>query len=340
MKKILYTLSLALLTALVADLKAQSVSYTYVKNNPFDTKNFSAAIDPLFIDMNGHNGYAFGWGVRGEYMMGKTLLFNVDSRFGFGTQDYRKSNVNTRNYFNMEGGLGLIFYQKTRTRNVPIILSQTTSGNTRTTVSIRGGVPAKCRLIVALRGGVQQYNNTLNYKNLADSLLTFNGETYKQAKVDTKSTVFNDTVHKLTNVTDPLGAFSSTSIYAGFQFRTIRDLVIDVDGYGYRGNIRYSDFFIDIMFAPVVKIRDFKNADGTTYNVKYDGMSHLGWRLGWFWRKPKDQGFSAKFEFGSRPGFKAPTNTNIPVNIKNLYAMLTFGLYIPLKIHPFYGGEE
>ena len=342
MKKTTYILILAFLTAFMVNLKAQSVSYTYVKNNPYDIKNFTFAIDPLFIDVNGHNGYAFGWGMRAEYMMGKILLVNFDNRIGFGTKDYRKSNENTRNYFNMEGGLGLIFYNKARTRNVPIILSQTTSGNTKTTVSIHGGVPAKCRLIVALRGGFQQYTNTLNYKNLNDSLLTFNGLPYKKAQ-DDKSYVFTDTVNKVggkSAIIDQLGGIASTSIYAGLQFRTIRDLVIDVSGYGYRSNVRYSDFYIDVLFAPIVKIKDFKNSDGTNYTVKYGEMSHLGWRLGWFWRKPKDQGFSAKFEIGSRPGFKTPAGTSVPVNKKNLYCMLTFGLYIPLKIKPMYTGES
>ncbi|MGZ4091019.1 MAG: hypothetical protein ACXVNO_09900 [Bacteroidia bacterium] len=351
MKKIIHTLTLAILSLIAINLKSQSVSYSYVKNNPFDIKNFSASIDPLFIDINGNNGYAFGWGLRGEYMMGKRLLLNFDSRIGFGTKDYRKSNENTKNYFVMDGGLGLIFSNKAKNKHVRVILSQSTSGNVRTTTSI--SVPAKVRLICALRGGVTQYNNTLKYdgKGLADSLLTFTGGghtyTYKQAKADS-GMVFKE-VHTVTDgsvtttttkAIDQLGGISMVSIYGGIQFRSIRDLLIDVDGYGYRGNSVYQDFFVDVLFAPIVKIKDFKNPDGRTYDVKYENVSHFGWRLGWFWRKPKDQGFSAKFEVGSRPGFKAPSNTSIPVNGRNLYAMISFGLYIPLNIKPVYHGEE
>ena len=336
MKKHIYSFILAFLLINTGLTKAQSISYDYVRNDPFDIKNFSFAIDPFFIDVNGHNSYAFGWGLRAEHMMGKRLLANFDMRTGFGTNLYRKSNDNTRNYFNMEGGLGLIFFNKTRVRNVPIILSQSTSGNTRTTVSIKGGVPAKSRLIVALRGGFQQYTNTLDYKNFVDTLLTVNGMPYKTAK---DSYVFKDISGTTVQDIAQVGGIAITSLYAGLQFRTIRDLVIDVSGYGTRSNIRYSDFYIDVLFAPVIAVRDFKNTDGTKYEVKYDQMSRLGWRIGWFWRKPKDQGFSAKFEFGSRPGFKAPKDVNIPVNKKNLYATITFGLYIPLKIKPVYEGE-
>lgn len=346
MKKIIYTFSLSLITLLAVNVKAQSVSYTYVKNDPFDIKNFSASIDPLFIDVNGHNGYAFGWGLRAEYMMGKRLLANFDSRIGFGTNLYRKSNVNTKNYFGMDGGLGLVLSNKARTKNVPIILSQSTSGNTRTTMSIRGGVPAKVRLIVALRGGFSQYNNTLDFSKLkTDSLLSFKdakGEvSYRKAK-DNSDFIFSDTTRGKANAVsiNQYGGISMVSLYAGFQFRTIRQLLIDVDGYGYRGNIRYSDFFIDVLFAPVVKFRDFKTGDGRNYQVSYSESTKLGWRLGWFWRKPKDQGFSAKFEFGSRPGFKAPKNQSVPINTKNLYAVFSFGLYIPLNIKPVYTGED
>ncbi len=336
MKKNIYSFLIAFLVLNTILVQAQSISYTYEKDDPHDIKNFSFAIDPFFIDVNGHNSYAFGWGLRAEHMIGKRLLANFDMRTGFGTNLYKKSNDNTRNYFNMEGGLGLIFFNKTRTRNVPIILSQTTSGNTRTTVSIKGGVPAKCWLIVALRGGFQQYTNTLDYKNFVDTLLTVGGMPYKTAK---DSYIFKDSSGTNVKQMDQVGGIAMTSLYGGLQFRTIRNLIIDVSGYGTRSNIRYSDFYIDVLFAPVIAIRDFKNTDGKAYDVKYDKMSHLGWRFGWFWRKPKDQGFSAKLEMGSRPGFKAPSNVNVPVNVKNLYCTLTFGLYIPLKIKPVYDGN-
>jgi hypothetical protein len=283
------------------------------------------------------------------------LMFNFDSRMGFGTNLFRKSNNNTLNYFNIEGGVGLIFVNKARTRNVPIILSQSTSGNVKTTVSIRGGVPAKVRSIIALRGGFQQYNNTLKYdaKNLADSLLTFSANgttmTYKDIKTPPTGpgastvlpTIFSDKTNSAvpTVTVDQYGAINITSLYAGLNFRTIRNLLIDVEGYGYRSNIRFSDFFIDFMFSPIVAFKNFKGADGVKYDVKYGNKTPFGWRFGQFVRHPKDQGFSFKWEFGSRPGFKAPKTASVPVNVRNLYFMMTFGLYIPLKIKPIYMGE-
>jgi len=334
MKKIYsFIFALAALSSFTG--KAQSISYDYVRNNPFDIKNLTFSIDPFFVDVNGHNGYAFGWGARAEAMFGKRLLLNYDLRTGFGTNDYRKSNKNTRNYFNMEGGIGLILSNKMKNKNLRIVLSESTSGNVKTTTTIGGGVPAKTRFIIALRGGFTQYTNTLDYKKLNDSLLTFNGVPYKTAKASGMFTDSSD-VKKISSV-DQYGGIAMMTLYGGFQFRKIWDLVVNVSGYGNRSNTRFSDFYIDVLFAPIVGIKDFKNTDGRSFNVKYDGVSHFGYRLGWFFRKPKDQGFSCKFELGSRPGFKAEKDKYI--NPKNLYGMLTFGLYIPLKVKPIYDGE-
>lgn len=329
-------ITLVLIALAVVKIQAQSINYTYLHDDPFDMKNFSLSLDPFWMEANGHNGYAFGWGIRAEHMMGKRLLANFDWRTGFGTNLYRKSNDNTRNYFNMEGGLGLIFYNKMKRKNVPIILSQTTSGNTRTTYYIKGGVPANCRLIVALRGGMGEYTNTLNYDKLNDTLFMVGDKTYKDAVA---GKTFIDTTTKANLSVSHVGGIAITSLYGGIQFRNIRNLLIDVDGWGVRGNVIYSDFYIDVLFAPVIGIKDFKNPDGTVYKTDYSDKAHFGWRFGWFARKPKDQGFSMKFEIGSRPGFKAPKNTSVPVNKQNLYGMFTFGLYIPLKIQPMYTGE-
>ena len=104
-------------------------------------------------------------------------------------------------------------------------------------------------------------------------------------------------------------------------------------------NIRYSDFFIDVMYAPIFHLTDFKS-NGVTYNVKYDKTTSFGWRIGGFSRHPKEQGFSFKWELGSRPGFKSDPSKSVPVNVKNMYFMMTMGLYVPLKVKPIYMGDQ
>jgi hypothetical protein len=260
--------------------------------------------------------------------MGKRLQFNFDWRQGFGTNGYRISDNNTKNYSALEGGVALTLSHKVKRKNLRIILSQSssTSGGvtTTTTVSIKGGVPGDVRSIVALRGGFYQMVNTMGFKNLKDSLLTFedNGVefTYKDSAVAKGLGEF--------------GAVYSTAIYGGFNFKQIRQLILDVSGYGYRQNVAYRDFYIDFLFSPVLFLKNYKTTDSITgtevkYNVKYGKTSVIGWRMGWFIRKPKDQGFSMKFEFGQRPGFIDPAK-----KLNSFYGMFTYGLYIPLKIRP------
>jgi hypothetical protein len=335
---------LALLFASVAGMKAQSVTYRITKDDPYDIKNFSLAIDPLFMDISGQNGFSGGWGLRADYLMGKRLQANFDMRNAFGTvgHDVKDPYNNTRNYFYMEGALGLVLSHREVSKNVPIILSQSTSGNYRYTVSISGGVPATMRKMIMLRGGVYQMTNTINLKGLADSLTYFDpksgGEKRTLAAMDSLGFLNG------TKKDAKYGGFASTAIFGGFNFKTICQLYLDVDGYGERGNIRYNDFFIDGIFAPVVTLKNYTTIDttGTDTKIEYDIKSKdkrmFGWRMGWVYRKPKDQGFSMKFEFGQRPGYKMYDSNGKESYLKGMYAMFTFGLYIPLKVQPFYGG--
>src|ERR1700740_2973335 len=123
MKKLIYSTIILLAVSFSAALKAQSVSYRVTKDDPWDVKNFTVAIDPLFFDVNGDNGYAFGWGARANWFMGKALDFNFDMRTGFGTRGYDIDNNNTRNYFAMEGSVAVTLSHRVRRHNVPIVLS-------------------------------------------------------------------------------------------------------------------------------------------------------------------------------------------------------------------------
>jgi hypothetical protein len=337
MKKTIYTTLFLLAVLLGIELKAQSVSYQVTKDDPYDVKNFTLAIDPLFFDVNGENGYAFGWGARANWLMGKTLDLNFDIRNGFGTHGYDIDNKNTRNYFAMEGSLALTLSHKTHQRNLPIILSSssyTSGGYTYTTTySIKGGVPGTVRSIIAFRAGAYQITNSINLsKTLNDSLLML-----RDKGADVKFS-YKDSLQAMS--LNQYGGFASTAVFAGFNFKTIKQLIVDVDGWGTRQNAAYSDFFVDCIFSPVIALKNYEHTNKTTgqttkYDLKYEGGKRaIGWRIGYQVRKPKDQGFSFKWELGQRPGFKADNPGNKSVNLKNWYTMLTYGLYIPLKVKP------
>lgn len=327
-----YTYILAVAAGIIFSLGAYSqgsVTYRVTKDDPYDIKNFSIAIDPLFMDINGTNAFAFGWGIRIDHLMGKRLQWNFDMRQGFGTMGYIMTNNNTRNYTVYEGALGLVLSHKTKTRNLPIVLSSSSyssGGYTYTkTVSIKGGVPAKIRRLIMLQAGAYQLGNSQAYELLYDSLLTF--------EKDATTFTFKDSVESFKNVNGTFGALASTCIFGGFNFKKIHQLIVDVDGWGYRSNKAYSDFFIHAMFSPVLTLKNYEHY-GVKYNVKYDNKKLIGWRMGWVYRQPKDQGFSMKFEFGQRPMMGTSAAEGTSFNFKNMYMMFTYGLYVPLKVKP------
>jgi hypothetical protein len=144
---------------------------------------------------------------------------------------------------------------------------------------------------------------------------------------DGKEVRRGDSLWNAWKLNDKFGGFSSLAITGGFTFRTIHNLFVDVDGWGQRSNSLLSDFYIDGMFAPIVSMKDYTfGASGDKWVVKAEGKRMFGWRAGWFIRRPKNQGFSQKFEFGQRPGVKTENY------LKGCYMLYTFGLYIPLKI--------
>lgn len=336
MKKLIY-ISLFLLPA-AAQLSAQTVSYKVSKDDPYDIKNFTAGIDPLFIDVNGMNGYSAGWGARAEYSHGKKFTASFDFRTGFGTNGYDPDDNNTRNYSAIEGKLGLVLSDRSRSTNFKIILSQSSysSGGYTYTNTKYFMCPGTSRRAVVFNAGIYQLNNSIKYvmASSSDSSRVKNILFEK----DGKEVRRGDSLWNEMNLNSKFGGFSSLAVTAGFTFRTIHNLFVDVDGYGARSNSVFSDFYIDAMFAPAIALKDYEythvvneqvvanSSLNGKWKVKAEGKRAFGWRMGWFIRKPKNQGFSQKFEFGQRPGIKTEKY------LSSCYMMYTFGLYIPLKV--------
>jgi hypothetical protein len=322
MKKLLY-ISLFALSAL-ANLKGQTVSYRITEDDPHDIKNLTIAVDPMFVDANFQNGYSAGWGLRAEYTYGKKITASFDFRNAFGTNGFDPDSNNTRNYSAFEGKIGYVLSDKSRSTNFRIILSQSSysSGGYTYTSTKSFMCPGTARNSVVFNAGIVQINNNFKYGDSANNA----GFTFKSSSRTVKT---GDSLWKAYNFSNKYGGFSMISLTAGFTFRKIHNLFVDVDGYGPRANSVFSDFYIDFMFAPVMTMKNYKyDRSGENFDVKAEKKRAIGWRMGWFIRRPKNQGFSQKFEFGQRPGISTPKY------LQGCYMMYTFGLYIPLKIGP------
>lgn len=323
MKKFIY-ITLMLLPAL-ATLDAQTVSYKITKDDPYDIKNLTIAIDPLFVDLNGMNTISAGWGARAEITAGRKFTASFDFRNGFGTTGFDPDDKNTRNYSAFEGKVGLVLSDKSRSTNFRIILSQSSysSGGYTYTNTKYFMCPGTSRSAIVFNAGLYQLNNNYNYKNHQFDSTKNKGVLFER---DGREVRKGDSLWNAWSLDSKYGGFSSMAITAGFTFRTIHNLFVDVDGWGPRANSIFSDFYIDAMFAPAISLKDYTFENGEKWKVKAENKRAFGWRMGWFVRRPKNQGFSQKFEFGQRPGVRTEKYLN------SCYMMYTFGLYIPLKI--------
>jgi hypothetical protein len=231
-----------------------------------------------------------------------------------------------------EGKLGITLSDKSRSTNFRIILSKSsyTSGGVTYTSTKYFMCPGTARKAVSFNVGFMNLNNSFN---IGDSAMYADGFTFKAKGKDhtykTGAPLTNALDSSLSNALDSThwSGISQVGFSAGFNFRTIHNLFVDVDGWGGRSSVYFMDTYIDFLFSPAISVKNYTNLrTNLEYDVKPEKRRLMGWRIGWFVRQPKNQGFSQKFEIGQRPGVKGTKY------IQNCYMLYTFGLYIPLKI--------
>jgi hypothetical protein len=320
MKKMISAALLALLMQAGA-VKAQSVSYTVVTDDPHALAPLKVYFMPLVADMFKPS-MSMGFGVGGSYAVsdkiGANMWFmrpytkNMDGAYHTNVAFIPVHNVDEtklkRSKFLDLGGF-LVLTDKDKKKNVKVVLSSFSSGNY--TYSSYLMVPGTVRKITKARGGIFQYNTSVSTAEYGDQFVL-------QAQNDTGGVVKFDTY----GITYPDGSkpeydghldwainMSSTSIYAGLCRQSITNLTIDPEGYKKKGHNTDVELYADVMFAPVIITNDIKYK-GVTYDVTNNGensfqKNHLGWRVGMegtFFRK--NLAFSSKGEIGVRPGIK------------------------------------
>ncbi len=123
---------------------------------------------------------------------------------------------------------------------------------------------------------------------------------------------FNSDDIESESLSSPLYEMSLTSIgiYAGLTRRSLKNVFIDVDGYGVQFNSIGDDYALDLIFVPVNVFRDLNNeGENVSATVKDQlGNFPIGFRIGWYRyqiekksRTGKKFGLSASFEGGIKP---------------------------------------
>lgn len=282
----------------IQNAKSQSVSYKIIENDP-DKRN-------LFIHLNPFNAQA--------YMSDITIGYNVQANWitdHFQVQaDFRKAylDANATGVFSPIGltkasqfEVGGIFNFTSRLKDVSnkVVLSSSSYG--RYTYSKYIMVNAEARRITGVRGGFLSF--FANHKVDNDITKVFTDNDIKGKGSDGQTRYLRDTINFETiNYTA-----RSTGLYAGLDYKVIRHVRIDPDGYSTRANKAYNNFYADVLFTPLV-VYDLKPNErqaafnGVDINIKDNKRKLIGWRVGWQWMYNQGFGFNTKMEIGSQPG--------------------------------------
>jgi hypothetical protein len=289
-----------LFCSFVQQLKAQSVSYKILENDP-DARKVFLEINPFNAQYYGPDiniGADFGihiWLGSRFQLEGNLRKAYLDANT---TGDFVPENLSKASQFYAGGAFNLISSSNTRANRV-VLASGKERRNMVSVTSI--DVDAQSRNVVALRGGIQRFHNNVQIDN--DITEEFTENDIQAEDVDGNLIFIRDTINFETINYEA----NSAGFYVGLNLKTIRRVIIETDDYDTKSNVRIDDVYADVLLCPSVKylIRPndlqtaFSNLD---FNNSVNKRKTIGWRLGWNFLSNKGAGLSWRVEGGQQPG--------------------------------------
>lgn len=295
MKKVL---GLAALLFLGSGLYGQKTKYK-VLNDEAEKPWLSINLEILNVDMGISNldGLSVGWGLYG-------FLDPIDRaglEFGFRSSYLTSGQLGFKDYegnTDFELGGHFFFLDQRVKKPTKIVLKREYNGTSYSTnvsgdrIATRSEtvtylmVPAHRRVMTGLRGG----------------LITKSGPYSISDKDDLFPSVIEGNLH-----------LQNSGVYLGLLRRSLRNVYVDVEGYGINYNSAGFDFFADILLMPgsSMEVLSLDASDATLNATKIEEVldeSSLGFRVGFsmYQAAPKAQtgkmfGFAGKVEAGIRP---------------------------------------
>jgi hypothetical protein len=327
-----------LLTA--TKLPSQTVNYKILEDNPYYS-NLQINLLPFYVDDAGHNNLSLGYAFQANLTVKILLTLNfylerpyttgMDWGYHFATVGiFASPTVNQIVHFtHLELGGTYHFKESIKVKGRRVTLKSHSDGKYTYTTSIN--VPASILAVTGLRAGIYSYKTALPSRQYG----TVVGDLGGKGVISSDGTHFGGAANLNASGVkeDPFfDTESSTNmrvlgIYAGISTTHTRRVIIDAEEYGRRGNEVSSNFYADLIIAPV-RIDDFIDAKGKTYKLS-GGQSKgfetrpFGLRAGYEYSFAKKHvGFYAKTEVGIIPGLSR----------SHFYCMLTYGLSIHGRI--------
>lgn len=330
---------LLLCTVCISATVAQEVRYKIKKDNPEDVKNFVVHFDPWFADAY-FTDVAMGFSARADWLLNKVIDAGVEWRRPYfdmnwlEVDNYKLSGAaggkemkevafmpkdGFSQYTYFEPSFRLHLSDKIKESNHRLLLSQSSyaSGNNSNANTEFINVPGKSRKIFSLQGAACWMNVPVLYEGL------FNH--------DAADFLFEP---QDGNATFPAAAgFGGTmmrtiTLIGGLSFQRVDNLKILTDRYGVKYSTAWTNFYVDVMYAPVVDFASVIDEHGVEYKVSNQKVDRLGWRLGYNFKNTKGTALSMKLNVGNRPGFTG----NNPYFGSRFFMDFNFGVSLASKI--------
>jgi hypothetical protein len=307
---------LAAAMIVLAQLKAQTINYKIVENNP-DKYNLFVYLNPLNAQIH-FSDAAIGYQLQAQYLLNEQLQFDLDFRKAYNDANVRlfsPKDLSKASQFQ----IGACYNLKSKlvSKSHKVVVKSTNSGKYTTNTFFRGD--AMVRSIVAARGGFQYFHN--NFK-VSNDINIFAGTHPKELQAYDDKNILHD-VYDSSSFETINYKVKSYGIYAGIDFKSIKDVVFDVEDYGKKHQTILYNFYLDALVAPsvILSLRpnegQKQNYEKTNINIKENKRKYLGWRFGAHMVVNRKVGFNVKAECGQQPG---------PVNVSAWFINAGIGM--------------
>jgi hypothetical protein len=257
-------------------------------------------VGAMILGMDVADGFFMGFGLDGHYRASDDLILNAgwfrpyakgtDSEMGEYYDD-RGDGLELRLYNRVEFGGTYYFSNRTRMKNVKMVLKESTNTRgDRVVHLLKTDVPSAQRY--GLRGGYYYYQQSA-------------GGTLNIA-IDTLA---NGSPVNLTS-------FTNHSIYLGFNTSAFQHYILGAPDFGEPARSNWRSFYADLMIGLGGTAAFHAFSDEAKRNVPVDrperfGMNRMGWRVGWERVNrsvtSKHFGLMMGAELGSRPAMDIPS---------------------------------
>lgn len=294
MKKII--LAVLLSAGLSYQSVAQDLEYIEVSNDPSKAvSQLYIGLEPIFIDLNGINGIAMGFGGYAHYHIKQDLMFQArfqtpywkgiidGARLGIGNKapeggyfnDYDPAKLS---YLDLNASFKLLRMDRVN-RPVKIWLS---TGGTDLNNYIDGAFATKRYQLMA-RGGVFIRNTVVPLDGVPEAA-------------------------NWSQTSDPYTNLNSMSIYAGASLNKMWELVANITELDIGKKIArmHKSYYLDLMYAPVMNVRDLEKGSqtvalkGSDLDANQLDVNRLGVRLG-IANMPEYKNMLSGWEIGTFP---------------------------------------